>query len=46
MAIPWKTDAPQLGHSYRKAVKMFMGQEAKWRKNIKHYEMSNTFMSE
>lgn len=44
--IPWKEDAPPLGHSYRKAHKMFIGQENKWRRNQEHYDMSNKFMME
>lgn len=43
---PWKPDAPKLGHSCNKAVKMFLGHERLWLKDSAHYELSNQFMLE
>lgn len=38
---PWKDNAPELGHSYRKAVKFFLGQEKRWNDDKEHMKMSN-----
>lgn len=41
---PWNSDAPPLGHSFRKTVKLFSRQEILWKNNSKHYLKSNEFM--
>lgn len=44
--IPWKDTDLKLGHSYKKTLSFYFGQEARWTKDAEHLKMSNEFMTE
>jgi len=44
--IPWKINKPEIGHSYRKALRFYLWQERNLERNPEHKKLSNQFMDE